>query len=345
MLVGEPQQEAGGLGLVAVLLLPFGHPGGRGQQRRPHRGEVADDPSDRAEHRHNAVLDRRELLGREPSVERQVDHRLGGHALGGRPDVRDPAGPVAAHADDRVARALHRRAVGLDLAGDRVDEERQVRRVGLDHAGADVVSVLGEARGARADRGRCVPALVREREDPSDLGGYRLGRLGVSARPAAQVALSESRQRLGVSPETLGLRDQRGSEHVLHAPEPIRARTERVNGLLHRRAQPRRCFRASSWRVIASGRRSPNLREELLDLRQLGLDLLAVDGQQLGEVVLAHAVEPVDVQRARRGNEAQTGSRRPRPCPRSGGRSTRGPASSHRIRARGTCRSRPCGTS
>ncbi len=206
--VAGPAQERGDL--VGVLL-------GRGQARTAlggdrdeavepalQRSEVDDDGADGGQHVAGGVLEVGELLGAQPAVELEVHDRLA-RRVARMLDRDDPVRcrRIAAHADDRMGDADDPQPARRQLGADRVDQERQVVGGGLQHRAGRLVAVLLAARGERAHAGDRATAPVGQRKGAAGLGqqrlGILLGRLGVSARRAAQVGADEAREGLRVA--------------------------------------------------------------------------------------------------------------------------------------------------
>jgi hypothetical protein len=192
--VEQPAQEGDGLGDLLLVVAPLPRPRERDHllHMLAHRGVVTHDAADVLDRRADRVLEAGQLVGRERAVELEVHDRLGRAGLAGVLDGDDAPGRVALGADDRVDDADDAQPAALELAADRVHEERQVVRVRLEDRAARLVAVLGRVGVERADRDGRRAALGREPERPERLAEQRLGvGVGLLLGQAADVLAGE----------------------------------------------------------------------------------------------------------------------------------------------------------
>ena len=175
--VEQPAQEGDGLGDLLLVVAPLPRPREHDHvlDVLAHRPVVAHDATDVLDRRADRVLEAGQLVGRQRAVELEVHDRLGRARLARMLDGDDAPARVALGADDRVDDADDAEATTLELAADRVHEERQVLGVRLEDRAAGLVAVLGRVGVERADRERRRAALRGEPERPERLAEQTLG--------------------------------------------------------------------------------------------------------------------------------------------------------------------------
>ena len=161
-----------------------------------HRFEVADHEPDVVQDRAKPALEVGAIAFVQASLELDVDHRLAMRRVAPGEDLGDEAVLGAPRADHRVQQQACLQVAGVQLLGDRVDEERRVVGARLDHGAGDEVAVGLQRRHEHADARRVVAAAVDEGERRSHAAEElrRPERLEVFIGQPAQEHLREDQQ-------------------------------------------------------------------------------------------------------------------------------------------------------